>query len=406
VPDPQAIAAAAARAGEADPRIAVLHVTGSAAVGGAETALLKLLATTPQREFRCAVIVLGADGQIGDEIRRLGIPIVALQLRRDRPHPRAAWQLLRQMRLHGPHVVQTWMYHADLAGGLAARLLRAPVIWGIRGGTLDPLAVPATTLRVQKACARLSRYIPDVITCCSRVARDIHVRIGYDAQRMQVIPNGFDITLWRPDPVARREFRRELGITDDHFVIGMVARYNPQKDFPTFARAAGLLAERTRQARFVLCGEGVTMDNAELVALLRRHGVLDRVHALGMRRDLYRLNNAFDIATLASSWGEGFPNVLGEAMACAVPCVATNQGDVPDLIADTGRIVESRDPRALANAWAELAALSPEARQQLGLAARNRVARMFSLRAFSAAFHDLHRTLAARSRFAHARAAA
>ena len=377
--------------------LSVTHVISTLQVGGAEMAMLKLLSLTPSEEFQCSVVALGSDGPIGDEIRSLGIPVRALNIRPERADPRAAVKLLGALRARRPQVVQTWMYHADLLGGLAGRVLGARVCWDIQSGTLEPDDVCARTLRIQKACARLSRFLPDAVVCCSEAGRDIHVGVGYDARRMHVIPNGFDTERLRPDRAARAAVRRELGIADDEVVIGMAARYHAQKDFPNFARAAGLLARDFPRVTFVLCGAGVTPDNDALQALLEQHGVRERTHMLGLRRDVERVNNAFDIATLSSSWGEAFPNVLGEAMACGVPCVATNLGDARLIIGSTGRIGEPRDAQALGAAWAERVRQTEGARRQLGAAARARVCREFGLDRVAARFHELHRSLTTRA---------
>jgi glycosyltransferase involved in cell wall biosynthesis len=300
-------------------------------------------------------------------------------------------RLAAVVRKLSPHVVQTWMYHADLLGGLAAKVdSRARVVWGIHNGTLDPRTIRRTTRLTVAACARLSRFVPDRIVCVSRAAAALHVAAGYAPSKVVVIPNGFDLMKFQPDPSARRAVRAEVGLAEGAIVIGMVARVAPEKDHETFLGAAQELARRTPQARFVLCGEGATAENGSLVRSIAEHGLLDRVLLLGRRDDVERVLNAFDVATL-SSHTEAFPLAVGEAMASGVPCVVTNVGDCAFVVGDTGRVVPPRDPQALAAGWEELVRRGPESRRLLGLAARNRIEARFGIRRIAAEYAALYR---------------
>jgi glycosyltransferase involved in cell wall biosynthesis len=225
----------------------------------------------------------------------------------------------------------------------------------------------------------------------SQAARDLHVAAGYDPAKFVFIPNGFDVMTFRPDPAARREARAELGLPEGAIAIGMVARFDAQKDHPNFIRAAALLARRLADVRFVLCGLGAGPENADLVRLLAEHGVSDRFQLLGRRSDIPRVMNALDVCTLSSSFGEAFPLAIGEAMSCGVPCVVTDLGDSAYLVADTGRVVAPRDSAALAGAWETLARLEPEARRRLGFAARERIVQHFALARTVEQYADLYR---------------
>lgn len=283
------------------------------------------------------------------------------------------------------------MYHADLLGGLATLFTgRPPVVWSIRQSDLSPQHQKRVTLLTIRACARLSHWLPARVVSNSTAGRDAHVAFGYARAPMRVIANGFDTGELQPDAAARAALRRELGLTDDTLLIGMVARYHPQKDHVTFARAAGLFVRTHPQVHFVLCGDGINADNATLVGWLEREGASTQTHLLGRRDDIKRLNAAFDIATLTSSFGEGFPNIIGEAMACGVPCVATDVGDSGAIIGDTGITAPARDPAALATAWAQLIDAGPEERQRLGARARERILQHYSLRAITQQFEQLY----------------
>ena len=381
------------------PVVNVAHVITSLGLGGAEAMLVKLLHHTDRRRFTHHVYSLVAPFEsIASRIEALRIPVTSMGMKRGSlPDPRAVLRLAHLLGKVRPDVVQTWMYHADLLGGTAAKLARPglPVVWNIRQSNLDPALNRRRTLQVVRVCARLSSWLPDRIVCCSSEARRAHAAVGYDESKLHVIPNGFDLSAFQPDPDARRAVRAELGISDDTPVIGMVARVDPQKDHRSFVEAAARLLAQRPDVRFVLCGHNTSPANATLAEWIDAAGVRPACHVLGPRHDIPRLTAAFDIATL-SSVGEGFPNVLGEAMACGVPCVATDVGDSAEVIGDTGYVVPPRDPAALARAWDELLAAGCAERQALGQRARQRIEERFSIHHVARLYEQTYETIVAR----------
>jgi glycosyltransferase involved in cell wall biosynthesis len=365
----------------------VLHVITGLAVGGAQAMLVKLLgATAGQHHGRVASLT--GDGPVGERILALGVEVDCLTMRPGRPDPRAIWQLARSMRAYRPDVVQTWLYHADLLGGIAAALAgKPPVLWGIRNAELDAGTSKWLTRRTLDVCALLSSRLPTRIVSNSERARDHHVRLGYDASRMVVIPNGFDAATY--GTASRDEVRRELGISAEAQVVGLVARFDPMKDLQTFARAAGIAASSRPHLAFVLCGEGLTADNAELGAWLHRAGVAGRTLLLGRRSDVPRILSALDLFTLSSA-SEGFPNALGEAMASGIPSVVTDVGDCRWIVGGAGRVVPPRDASALAREWCALLDLPRDHLRALGALGRTRIAAEFSVEAVAAKFVALY----------------
>lgn len=373
----------------------ICHVITGLDTGGAEMMLSKLVAVIDSSRFATEVISLTDIGPIGRKIAACGIPVRSLGMRRGVPSPSAVVRLARWLRQTRPDIVHTWMYHADAIGGMAARLAGGvPVAWCVRNSTLSRATCKRSTLLTVKACASLSRRLPQRIICCSEVAQRVHVEMGYARERMLVIPNGFDLRAFLPDPAARRDFRLELGVSESTPLIGLVARWDPQKDHKNFVRAAALLRKRHPDARFVLCGDNITGENRELTAWIEREALGDRCFLLGRRQDIPRINAALDIASSSSSYGEAFPNVLGEAMACGVPCVATDVGDSALIIDATGRVVPSRDPAALADAWGDLLDAGPDERARLGSEARQRVETHFNLPEIVLRYQDVYTELA------------
>jgi glycosyltransferase involved in cell wall biosynthesis len=369
----------------------IVHVIAGLSVGGAETMLCKLLSVSGDSPRDAEVISLTDIGPVGERIKQQGVPVRALGMSRGRPAISGLFRLRSWLRQSAPDLVQTWMYHADLVGGLAARLAgKIPVVWGIRNGVLEPHGNKRMTIWTAQTSAKLSRWLPDRIVCCSESARRFHEAMGYQSDKMSVIPNGFDVSTFKPDHEARAQVRQELQAPPNAVLIGLVARWDPQKDHQNFLRAAGRLASRRSEVRFVLCGDGITGENEQLAASIAAAGIGDRCHLLGRRGDVQRLTASLDIAT-CSSYAEAFPNVLGEAMACGVPCASTDAGDAALIIGDTGIVVPTRNPMALADAWLKLIEMGSTGRRQLGLRARQRIQDQFDLTRVNRRYLELYR---------------
>jgi len=374
----------------------VMHVITGLGTGGAQMALYRLLSRLDLQEFRSRVVSLADEEAeaIGDRIRALNVRVNTLGIRRGLPDPRLVTRLRTELLGFQPDLVQTWMYHADLVGGIAAKLAGSPpVVWNIRHSLARSSDVKRSTLLVAQANAAFSSWLPQRIVCCAAAALESHTALGYRREKMTVIPNGFDLEIFRPDKVARREVRTALGMEDDSPLIGMCARFDPQKDHHSFVRAAGALHRLFPFAHFILWGKGVDRDNPQLLDWIAAQGLGEYVHLLGLRGDTPRLNAALDIATLSAAYGEAFPNVIGEAMACGVPCVLTDVGDSAYIVGSTGRVVPPRHPEALASAWGEVLNLSREKRVELGWQARQRIADLFSLEKMASSYAELYRDL-------------
>jgi glycosyltransferase involved in cell wall biosynthesis len=371
--------------------IKVTHVIAGLEADGAETVLHAVASRMDATRFQNEVISLTDLGPMAEALTTSGVPVRALGMRRGVPNPYQVLRLAKWLKTSRPQLVQTWMYHADLIGGLAAGLARLPVIWGIHHTNLDPGQNKRMTILTARICAQLSERIPRRIICCSEASRQAHVQFGYASQKLEVIPNGFDLTRFHPDAEARTSLRRELGLADGVPLVGMAARFHVQKDQRNFILAASHLHSVMPEVHFVLCGEGVDAVNLELNTWITRGGTgLEHVvHLLGSRKDMPRFFAALDVATSASL-SEAFPMAVGEAMACSIPCVVTNVGDSAYMIGETGKVVPPSSPAALVNAWQELLVAGPSARQRLGRAARNRVEEKFGIAAIVARYQELY----------------
>lgn len=356
--------------------------------------LLRLLSAMDRNEFRNRVISLGPDGTVGSEIRALDIPVLALGVGGLRGCLNGLWRLSERIVSDRPDILQTWMYHANLLGSLAALPMKRhiPLVWNIRRGWLDRRMDKRATLWTSRACACLSQLLPSRIVCCSEAARIRHAAGGYSTGKMIVIPNGFDTEKFRPDPDARLALRRQLGAGPETILVGLVARFDATKDHGNFLRAAAIVAARRPQVRFVLCGKDVEWGNAALERVIGGLELRGRVRLLGLRDDVSRLLAALDVA-VSSSRIESFPNAIAEAMACGVPCVATDAGESRRIVGDTADIVAPGDAEALARGIEKLCDAGAGRRAELGAAGRKRVAENYGLRAVTHQYELLYREL-------------
>ncbi|MDR4465262.1 MAG: glycosyltransferase [Nitrospira sp.] len=372
----------------------ILFLTTGLYAGGAELMLLRLLSRLDRQRFVPSVISLIQLGPVSEKIERLGISVRSLGMHPGKPNVASIGRLLRWIRQDRPHVIQTWMYHADLLGGVAARLAgHIPIAWGVRHSDPRTQGYGTLTMPTVKLCARLSRWIPKRIVCCSEASREAHVAFGYTADKMVVIPNGVDLTALKPDPDACRVTRHALSIPTEASVIGLVGRFHPQKDHKNFVQAAKLIFSKRPSVYFVLCGEGVTWDNRELALWIDDAGIRENCRLLGRREDVPQLMASFDLATSSSCFGESFANVVSEAMSCGVPCVVTDVGDSAYIVGPTGIVVPPRDAAALARAWERMFDLGREQLLRTGLQARQRIKEHFDLPdivdRYQALFEDL-----------------
>ncbi|HXI20359.1 MAG TPA: glycosyltransferase, partial [Gemmatimonadales bacterium] len=354
--------------------IPVVHVITGLVTGGAETALARLLAALPAEEFPATVVSLTSGGPVADHLRAIDVRVETLGMHGAASVVSGALRLRHLLRELRPALVQGWMHHGNLAAsiGAAGILPRQAVLWNVRMTVYD-MALEGRATRLAIRAGRIASGCPGRIIYNSEVARQQHEAAGYGTERGVVIPNGFDATLFAPDPRARAAVRAELGVPEGRLLVGLVGRYHVMKGHDDFLAAARQVLAEGVDADFVCAGREVTPDNPVLTGMVTQHDLAGRVHLLGERRDTHRLFAALDVACCASTSGEGFPNAVGEAMACGIPCVVTEVGDAPVLVGETGVVVSRHDPQALAAGMMRLLRLPADARAAVGTKGRARI---------------------------------
>ncbi|WP_259781288.1 glycosyltransferase [Aestuariispira ectoiniformans] len=350
----------------------VVHIITGLGAGGAERMLSRLVTFDfEEPKPRQVVVSLGDEGVFGSMLRDAGVELHCLNLKL-LTAPVALWRLCRLLISIRPDSVVTWLYHADLMGTIACWLTGVEnLYWNIRCSNIEFSNYSPFTRWTVQLLSRLSGY-PAGVLYNSKVGKAVHAEIGYHPKRWCYVPNGFDLDEWYPDEGDRDAVRSEWGVTDENFVIGMVARVDPQKDYPTFLAAVEAIVRKYGHVRIVLIGKGTEQ-------VVQTEGVKHVTFCLGQRRDVTYLMRGLDLIVLSSAYGEGFPNVLGEAMATGVPCVTTNVGDAAEVVGDTGRVAPVSNPGKLAGEIEQMIVMGHGDRQDLRSRARRRIRDFYSM---------------------------
>jgi glycosyltransferase involved in cell wall biosynthesis len=371
----------------------VMHIINGLEVGGAERSLSNLLRGGLSGTVRHGVISLQDQGAYGAEITDANVPLWTLGMSRGAASPAAFARLRRIVADASPRLLQGWMYHSNLAAAMTRKISSRPLrlAWNIRqtAGRLDqekPL-----TRWVIRAHRPFAAKVDAIVYNCALSQRQ-HEQLGLRGKHSEVIANGVDTARFCPSRADRLALRRELGISESARVIGHAARYHPMKDHAGLLKALSHVAKAAPDVHFLLAGTGVEATNQDLLRGSAAIGI-DRVHLLGERADMPRLLAGMDILCLSSAWGEGFPNVIAEAMACAVPCVATDIGASAEIVGGTGQVVPANAPIELARALITLLDLSADALRQLGSRARQRVLDNYAIDAAVSRYRALYARL-------------
>lgn len=344
-----------------------MHVITGLDTGGAEMQLLHLVSARRKAGADDRVVSMIAGGSLRGQFEQAGVPVHELGMTRGRPSLRALLRLIALYRRYKPHVVQSWMYHADLMALFALRFSgrweETPLIWGIRCSDMNLKDYGRSLRWTVRLCARYS-HLPDVVIANSEAGLEAHHKLGYRPFRSRVIDNGIDTQKYRPDAELRAEVRAELGIDPNVPLVAQVARVDPMKDYETLLGAMAKIPD----VALLLIGLGTEQFNG-------RTGCF----GLGRRSDVARLLTAADLIVSSSAYGEGFSNALAEGMAAGLPAIATDVGDAARIVGDSGRIVPPRDMDALAEAIHELAFEPLTFRAARKLHARTLIEKRFSV---------------------------
>lgn len=317
-------------------------------LGGAEKSLLKILSGLSRDKYTQHVISLTGRGVYGGLVEDLGITLTCLDLRGYKSIFPCFFRLLRIIRAERPDIIHTWLYHADFLGLLASKLCgNIPIIWNIRCGKLED-SVSTVSTQILGVVLKLLSSIPRLILFNSYSGMESHIQSGYKSYRMMVIPNGFDLNEWKPQPLARATFCERYQLDESEILIGIVARYHKIKDHVTFLKAAQkLVSKKKLKIKFVMVGKNIDWGNQDLVSVIDSLGIREHILLLGPLTQLNKFMPSLDCLVLTSK-SEGFPSVLAEALASGVPCVSTDVGDARIICGKVGYVVPVGEYKVLA----------------------------------------------------------
>lgn len=366
----------------------ICHIITSTDVGGAEQTLKSLLLSSITEKDKILIISLSTIGKVGVELQENGFRVEALNFKNLFSLPLSFFRLWRLIKLHQPSLVQTWLYHADFFGGLAARLAGVKYIfWGIR--TTELRKGSTATAAIRKLNAYLSHFIPTKIICVAEASKKKHIALGYCANRMLIIPNGFDLTKFTKKPKLFLQLRQKNGIRHSDVVIGSIGRFSEVKGQDIFVKAAQIIAPQYPNVRFLMVGRELDDRNGQLIKWINDTTYHDRFILLGERSDIPICLGAMNIFCLHSR-SEGFPNVLAEAMALGLPCVASEVGDAKLMGEGIVMMAKPNDPADLANSLFKVLEMSSEEINHLGNRCHQRIKDRYSMDAMIKNYQSLY----------------
>jgi len=354
----------------------IIHIITDLDTGGAEIMLYKLLSSLHNEALNSTVISLMGQGKITERIEALGVKVEILDLGQGE---RPSWQTIKKLRqimkASNPDIVQGWMYHGNIAATVAVFLFdpmcrKVKLFWNVRQ-TLYDINSEKIQTRWLIMLGRWLSFFAHSIIYNSSLSVEQHCNVGYSVKKTKIIPNGFDLQKFRPDKNRRQQLREELRVAESVLLVGHISRLHPMKDHATLLRAIERVADGLsdkQEVLFLLIGHGVTSELSKNPA----------IRFLGERVDVPRIMSALDIVVSSSAWGEGFPNVIGEAMASEVPCVVTDVGDSAYIVGKYGRVCSVGDDQCIASSLLQLIENTQE-RKTAGKQARKRIKENYSM---------------------------
>lgn len=357
----------------------ILHIITGLSTGGAETMLYKLVKESNNRPEEHVVVSMMDEGTRGDGIK-LYATLYCLNLKQGRFSFKAFWNLIKIIKKEQPDIIQGWMYHANLIASLANVFCRKVLFWNVRQSLTNLDNEKTLTKIVINLSKIISRYSPNRIVYNSYTSLNQHKAIGFESDKSFVLVNGFDLTIFSAaSENDKLQVREKLGIPHGSLVFGHVARFHPMKNHIGFVEAISSLMEIYPHIYVVMVGLGVNKENHELMRVINEKANHDRFILEGERNDLHKIFHSFDFLVSPSLWGEAFPNVIGEAMACGIPCVVSDVGDSAQIVGETGFIFNPNDPLLLRNSLNDAISLDSVQYANRSEAVRLRVEALYSI---------------------------
>lgn len=315
-------------------------------VGGTERQIVAFAKESHIRGHRVAVAIFYPGGALASDLYAAGVTVFDLNKSGRWDVLPFLFRLLRVVKTWKPEAIYSFLGGPNILAVCIKPLLRGvAIVWGVQASRIDLHRYDWLSRASYRVECQLSRFAR-LIICNSIAGLEYAAAHGFPRNKMIVIPNGIDIETFKPNPEGRRRFRRDWGIADSEILVGLVGRLDPMKDHATFLHAAAMVARRRPNLRFVCVGDGPSLFTTQLHGLGTELGLAEKLTWAGICRDAPAVFSALDIA-VSSSCGEGFSNVIAEAMACGVPCVVTDVGDSKTIVDQLGIVVNPGAPAEL-----------------------------------------------------------
>lgn len=325
----------------------ILHIITGLGDGGAENTLYKICKYDLKNKH--VVISLKGTDKYFSLLNKIGIKVFCFNFKYYSIFKFLL--LINTIRRLKPDITQTWLVHADLVGGMASILAGYKnIIWNIRYSNFEIGKAKLMTIMIIKLLSKLSYLIPRKIIIVSKKAINIFEKEGYDKKKLIFIPNGYDLSFLKQDSDKKKNFIIKNKLENKKFIIGNVARYDPKKDHSNLLNALSILRNKKIEFFCILAGKNIDRNNLKLIKEINEFELTKYIKLLGQNDNILGVMNGIDVYVQSSSFGEGFPNVVAEAMACKTPCIVTDVGDASLLVGNTGWIVPPSDPIHMANA--------------------------------------------------------
>ena len=371
-------------------KIKILHIISGLNLGGAENNLFKICTLTNNQLLQHHVISLTDFGFYGNKLKLHNIKVYSLGFKKSLFDIFKFFKLMHLIYKISPNIVQTWMYHSDIIGSIATKIIsRAPIIWNVRHGKYDNKLSSRIIIFV---CSFFSKIFPKAIISCAQSAINIHKHYGYDKSKFVLIENGFDL-----DYFSKKNnliYKKNLGIPINSFVVSYPARFHPQKNHEMFLSAAENILNTIPNVFFILCGRDIGSNNQLLTKLISKYKLRKRVLLLGEVSNIKSIYNISDLTCLTSSEGEAFPNIVAESMACEVLCISTPVGDAPIIINDDKYLIDFNDADGLANSIINFLKLTNTEKIKIGKKCRSNILRRYQIDKIINKYNSLYKQYA------------
>ena len=366
-----------------------MHIIASLDIGGAETMLSRLINHRPNLLKSTIVISLTNNGKIGRALEEIGVKVICLEMKNWLSIFKTLLKLKKIIRIERPNIIHTWMYHANIFGGIAAYLAKNQnIIWSIRRSQFTRKESLSTFI-VMKIGAMFSSIIPKSIVHVAESGLKNHQKYGYKSNNTLVIPNGFDLEKLKYDQIVRKKIRNKLNLNDDQILVGSVGRFHVSKGYETLISSSVNVLKVHKNVKYLLIGRNLDEQNSILMKWINKTGFAENFIMVGEKQDIPEYMNAMDIFCLPSIT-EGFPNVIGEAMASGLPCVASRVGDVEKITGDTAILVEPNNNELLSKGLNKILSMDSKKRKIMGSKGRRKIEKEYPINLICEKYYNLY----------------